>query len=163
GRSRRAWKATRSRRRSARSTCRPTTSAPSPARSTSSFRGSAGPAGPRSRRRGTAGSSSTTSSATALGRRSGGWRAGSRSAPAPPLPAAALGRPPVRYGQSGTDPEGTYPTKDGVAVHVVFPGLSAPDAVAGQSTADFLGALLHGPELATVTVELGAFATVQEA
>jgi hypothetical protein len=83
--------------------------------------------------------------------------------PAPPFRDAVLRRPPVRYGQSGTDPEGTYTTKDGVAVHVVFPGLSAPDAIAGQSTADFLGALLHGPELATVTVELGAFTTVQEA
>jgi hypothetical protein len=83
--------------------------------------------------------------------------------PAPPFRDAVLRGSPDRFAKTGKDPEGMYTTKDGIVVHVVFPGLTAPDAVAGQSTADFLGALLHGPELATVTIELGSFAAVQDA
>jgi hypothetical protein len=82
--------------------------------------------------------------------------------PARPFHDSILRHAPARTLQGQGDPEGTYPTSDGMTVHVVFSGLSAPDAVAGQSTADFLDALLHGPELSTITVDLAPFATIED-
>jgi hypothetical protein len=68
---------------------------------------------------------------------------------------------PARTPQARDDAEATYTTNDGMTVHVVFTGLSAPDAVAGQSTADFLDSLLHGAELSTLTVDLAPFVSIQ--
>ena len=68
---------------------------------------------------------------------------------------------PARTPQARNDAEATYATTDGMTVHVIFAGLSAPDAVAGQSTADFLDSLLHGPELSTLTVDLAPFVSIQ--
>lgn len=81
--------------------------------------------------------------------------------PARPFHDSILRRLPAGTRQTGADPEGTYTTSDGIAVRIVFTGLAAPDAVAGQSTADFLDALLHGPELGTLTVDLGSYSTIQ--
>jgi len=82
--------------------------------------------------------------------------------PARPFHDSILRRAPERSTQRRDDAEGTYLTADGATVHVVFAGLSSPDPVAGQSTADFLDQLLHGPELSTITAELASFATIQD-
>jgi hypothetical protein len=81
--------------------------------------------------------------------------------PVRPFRDSILRHAPLREQRSGADAEGTYTTADGIAVRVVFAGLAVPDALAGQSTADFLDTLLHGPELGTLTVDLAPFATVQ--
>lgn len=82
--------------------------------------------------------------------------------PARPFHDSILRRAPARSTQGRDDAEGTYTTADGSTVHVIFAGLAVPDAVAGQSTADFLDALLHGPELSRITVELAPYATIQD-
>lgn len=82
--------------------------------------------------------------------------------PARPFHDSILRRAPARSTQGREDAEGTYTTADGSTVHVIFAGLGSPDAVAGQSTADFLDTLLHGSELSTITAELAPFATIQD-
>jgi hypothetical protein len=81
--------------------------------------------------------------------------------PARPFRDSILRSAPARLPQARSDAEGIYATSDGFSVHVVFSGLEAPDAVAGQATADFLDSLLHGPELATITADLMTFPSIQ--
>jgi hypothetical protein len=64
-------------------------------------------------------------------------------------PAAALG-----WG-------GTYTVADGTPVRVELSDAYPVDPAVAQGWADYLGSLLHGPELARVTLRLAPFAQVQ--
>jgi hypothetical protein len=65
------------------------------------------------------------------------------------LPAAALG-----WG-------GTYTVADGTPVHVELSDAYPVDPALAQGWAEYLASLVHGPELARVSLRLGPFAQVQ--
>jgi hypothetical protein len=65
------------------------------------------------------------------------------------LPAAALG-----WG-------GTYTIADGTPVHIDVSDALPVDQAFAQGWADYLGSLVHGPELASVTLRLAPFAQAQ--
>lgn len=60
------------------------------------------------------------------------------------------------------DSGGVYTTRDGIQVRVVVSSSYPADPATDQSIVDFLGFLLHGPELATITVYVGTFSETQQ-
>jgi hypothetical protein len=59
------------------------------------------------------------------------------------------------------DSGGVYRTQDGTAVRIVVSSSYPANPTADQSIADFLGFLLHGPELEQLTVYVGTFSETQ--
>jgi hypothetical protein len=59
------------------------------------------------------------------------------------------------------DTGGLYTTKDGVQIRINVSDSYAPDQVAPQAVADFFDSLLHGPELAKITVNIRTLTETQ--
>jgi hypothetical protein len=81
-------------------------------------------------------------------------------APSRPFHDAVLARKPSTA-RGLYDSGGVYTTKDGISVRVVVSASYALDAAANQAIVDFLGFLLHGPELGKLTVYVGTFEETQ--
>ena len=86
----------------------------------------------------------------------GGWSQG--GVPTPPGTAALRSRGTLETGAHAARAwrSGTYTTSTGESVRVEISDTYAPEAVSGQAWADFFGGLVHGSELAALTVRIAS-------